>query len=158
MATPAKTTILAAIKTALENITVTNGFKSTVVTVEQAIKGPNDVLTAIRPWIGYMPERERFEYHGPEYVLCKLPVYIGAHVQAATNALVDTAIVNLQDDIIAALFDDPTFGDTSVDVRLLDGDDDIGDPDRGMGGGEDGYSGTFDMHWEIEYERTTTST
>jgi hypothetical protein len=158
MTTPAKTTILAGVKTALEGITVLAGFKSTVVTVEQAVKGPDEITTAMRPWIGFMPEREKFEYEGPGNIWVTLPVYVGAHVQAATEALVDAAIANLQDDIIAAMFADPRFGETSVDVKLLDGDDDIGDPDRGMPAGETGYSGTFDMHWEISYQRTTGST
>lgn len=158
MATPAKSTILAAIKTALEGILTAGGYKSDVVTVEQAVKGPNDVGTAERPWIGYMPEVERFEYHGPGHIIAKLPFLTGAHVHAATEALVDVAIVNLQDDVIAALFEDPRFGETAVDVHLIDNDDDIGDPDRAMGGGETGYSGTFVMHWMVEYERTTSST
>jgi len=158
MTTPAKTTILAAIKTAFESITVVNGYKSTVDTVEQAIRSANCVLTAKRPWLGFMTERERFEPEGPNYIFVTLPIYVGGHVHATTEALVDAAIANLQDDVIAAIYADPQLGETAVDVKLLDGDDDIGDPDRAMPEGETGYSGTFDQHWEITYQRLTEST
>lgn len=158
MATPHKTTILANVKTTLEGITVANGYKSTVVTVEQKIKNPQDVGTSLRPWIGFRPTKEMFEAEGPHFIRVKMGLYIGAHVNATTEALVDVAITNFQDDIIAAMYSDPTFGETAVDVRLIDGQDDIGDPDRAEGGSSAGYSGTFEQNWEIEYERTTSST
>lgn len=158
MTTPHKTTILANVKTTLEGITVANGYKSTVVTVEQEIKDWQSIGISQRPWIGFRPTRETFEPEGPHYIRVKMGLYIGAHVNASTEALVDAAIVNLQDDIIAAMYSDPTLGDTAVDVRILNGQDDIGDPDRAGGGSSDGYSGTLDQNWEIEYERTTSST
>jgi hypothetical protein len=158
MATPHKTTILAGIKTALEGISIANGHKTDVVTVEQSIKDWQSVPPSLRPWVGFKPNKERYQVDSPYHLWVTLPIYIGAHIIADTEALADIAIVNLQDDIIAALYADPTFGETAVDVKLIDGQSDIGDPDRLEGGAVDGYSGTFDMNWEVIYERTTSST
>jgi hypothetical protein len=158
MATPHKTTIIAAIKTALEGITVANGYKSDVETVEKLIKDWQSVSPSLRPWIGFRPGKERFQADAPYHLWVTLPIEIGSHLIADTEDLVDTAIVNLEDDIINAMYEDPTLGDTSVDVKLIEGESDIGDPDRLEGGAIDGYSGTFVMRWEVTYERTTSST
>lgn len=153
MSTPVKTTILAAVGTALTGIKVISGYKSTVVTVTSTYRVVSDVGSAERPWVFYQPRRERYSSLPYGIYRVTLPLYIGAHVQASTKALADAAMVNLQDDVIKALCADMTLGGNCIDLRLVDGDDDIGDPDTGMGGGETGYSGTFDQNWEITYER-----
>lgn len=160
MGTPAKTTILAAVDTALSGILGAGaGYKSTVVTVEPQIRDASGVPVAERPYLGFMPRRERFVPFSMQIYRVTMPLYVAGHVQASTKALVVAAIINLQDDVIAALCASTggaaecTLGGECIELRLVDGDDDIGDPDTEMGAGESGYSGTFDQNWEIVYER-----
>lgn len=158
MTTPAKQTIIEAIEAGLANITAANGYKSTVATVERVIRNPDEVSAAQRPWVGFVPANtERYELEGPGHIRVTMSLYIGAHVQAATEDLVDAAVTNLQDDIIALMFSEPTFGESAVDVRIIDGHDDIGDSERDMGRGSEGFSGTFDQNWEVHYDRLTAS-
>jgi len=159
MTTPAKTTLLGLVDTALSGITVLGGYKSTIVTVEPQIRDASSVPVSERPYLGFMPRRERFVAFSWQTYRVTMPVYIAGHVQASTKALVVAALINLQDDVVKALCAsidsaaECTLGGNCVELRLVDGDDDIGDPDTEMGGGEAGYSGTFDQNWEIVYER-----
>lgn len=158
MAAAHKATILTAVNTALSGILVASGYKTTVVTVEQAIKDWDQVSSTMRPWVGYMPMVSRFEPQSYESIWTVMPLIVGAHVHGTTAALADAAIIDLQDDIIKALYSDPTFGETGVDVKILTEDDDIGDPDKAIGGTESGFSGTFSQNWEVTYERSTQGT
>jgi hypothetical protein len=144
------------IATVLATITVANGYKTTVTTVERNLKGWDRIGVQGMPWIGLHVESEDFEHHACSNVIrAQLRVAIVAHINAATQALRATGIANLQDDIIAAMNVDQTRGGNASSTYLLSSESDESDPDAiDSKGGQ----GTVIVRFEVVYFRTTTST
>jgi hypothetical protein len=144
------------IATVLATITVANGYKTTVTTVERTIKGWDRIGIQGMPWIGVHVEDEEFEHHACSNVIRSvLKVVIIAHVNAATQALRADAIADLQDDIIAAMNVDQTRAGNASSTYLTGAESDESDPDAiDSKGGQ----GTLMVRFDIVYFRTTTST
>lgn len=155
MATPARKLILDDIKTALEAITVAGGYKTTVVTVERVIRDWADVSAALRPWLGFMPEMERFQFLPGNQIRMVLPVVIIGHLSSTSVDNKHSAISNLHDDIIAALGADATRGGNAINTIITSSEDDTGDPDSLDSAGR---SGTLKVNAEVWYMRTYAST
>jgi hypothetical protein len=146
-------TILDRFGALLATITVANGYKTTVVTVERLIKDWTGVSASQRPWIGYMPRQATYEHNSFNSMHVTLPVMVYAHVSAATVAARDTAVLKLHDDILAAIMSDPTMNQNAIDTTVVLDESDIGDPDTiDMGG----VGGTLTLTFNVLYERTTT--
>lgn len=157
MGTPREQTIVDAIETVFGTISIANGYKSDVTTVEQVIRDWQQVPGGLRPWLGINAGEDAGKPQSFEDVWMTMRVGIGGHVQGDTKALAVIATINLKDDVWAAMYSDPTFGDTAVDATYVSHRDDRADPDCAIGGASKGYGGTFYQFWDIEYERTTGS-
>ena len=155
MATPARKLILDDIKTTLEAITVAGGYKTTVVTVERVIRDWGDVSAAQRPWVGFAPRIEAFQFLPGKQVRVKMPVLIIAHISKADVDTKHAALSDLHDDIVAALGVDPTRAGNAVNTIVLQTEDDTGDPDTVD---STGRSGTLEVTAEVTYMRTYAST
>jgi len=154
MGTPARESILDDVQTTFEGITVANGYKTTVVTVERKIRHWGDVAASERPWIGYMSQPQRFEHKAFGSLRVIMPLYIAAHIAGDTKAEVASALVDLEDDIIAALSVDTTRGGNATMTHIVSQQDDAGDPDTVD---SQGVSGTLEVIAEVIYHRSTGS-
>ncbi len=153
MGTPARQNILDDLQTTFEGITIANGYKSTVVTVEPVIRdwGDPECNADNRPWIGFMPENQTFEHYAFGQLRVTLPIIIIAHINASTKALALIALDNLDDDLIAATMADQTRNSNATMTTLVSSRDDTGDPD--VIHGRDAVSGTLEMKLNIIYHR-----
>lgn len=150
MGTPNRQLIIDNIKTTLESITVANGYKTTVHTVEILVENWETVGGNERPWIGFKPNSQTIETMPFNTMRARLPFSLVAHVNTASKALTKTALDNLHDDIIAALLSDITRGGNACFTTITSHDDDIGNSDstdsRGVGG-------TLRVEFEVVYFR-----
>ena len=80
MATPARRLILENLKTTLEGITVANGYKTNVLTVEPLAKSFADTPTSLKPWIGVHPQREALTYEQGGNIRSVLTVLLICHI------------------------------------------------------------------------------
>ena len=62
MATPSRKLIIDDLKTVLESITVGNGYKSTINTVEVLAKTWLQTSEVIRSWLGIVPQDTTYEH------------------------------------------------------------------------------------------------
>lgn len=154
MGTPLREAILDDVQTTLEGITVANGYKTTVVTVERVIRHWGDVGSSLRPWLGYMSQPQRFTHQPFGQMRTVMPLYIAGHITASTKAAAAAALTNLEDDIIAALEADTTRGGNAVMTHIISQQDDAGDPDTVD---SQGVSGTLELIAEVVYQRDTGS-
>jgi len=155
MATPARKLILDNIKTTLAAILVSGGYKTTVVTVERVIRDWGDVAAALRPWIGFMPRVEQFQFLPGGQIRVVMPVIIVGQVSGTTVDNKHSLLSNLHDDIVAALGVDPTRGGNAVNTLITQIEDDTGDPDTVD---SQGRSGLLEVTAEVHYMRTYAST
>tara|TARA_R110002020_G_scaffold171937_3_gene362049 strand:+ start:1641 stop:2102 length:462 start_codon:yes stop_codon:yes gene_type:complete len=129
MGTPVRKDIVSNIGSVLATITTDNGYKTTVVTVEAVGKTWADVGSGAKPWIGYAPVRESFEYFPGSQIRVVLNVTIIAHISGTTQADRATKLNDLLDDIIAALNLDTTRGGKAIATTITTVETDEGSPD-----------------------------
>ena len=129
MATPARRLILDDVKTVLATITVANGYKSTVKTVEALGKGFADTPVGDKPWAGVYPQQESFSFESGGLIRVTLTLLVMVHISGATVDDRSTALNNLLDDVIAALGEDTTRGSNAVMTTITTVETDEGDPD-----------------------------
>jgi hypothetical protein len=154
MATPARTSILLAIKSALEGITVANGYKTDVNNVDPYLRPSRDVGDAERPHICFgsidVEPYKHKAYDSLETTIKWLAV--GNTAAAATWAAMSEDVNDLLDDIIAAIVGaDDTLGENAVSTYLLWTDTSEADSQWHEGG----YCFAC---FETKYNRDTTST
>lgn len=152
MGTPARTGIILAVKSALEGVTVANGYHTTVALVEPYLRGRDDVPVGQRPYIGFGIGQETAtnEPTSQIYVTTSL-VVVGLVAQAAWTDR-SAAINNLTDDIISAVLRDQTQNNNAVTTKLLTIESDEADADAMADGG------AVVVEFEVVYYRTTGST
>ena len=122
--------ILADIKSTLESISTANGYKTAVDTVEEVLRSRDDVKPGERPYIGFGPDTETVEHTIGSEMRVTLPWTVVGYVSGADWATVSGSINDLRDDIMAAVFEDPTLGDNCTQTLLVSDLTDEGDPDR----------------------------
>ncbi len=159
MATPTRNLIIENVATTLANITTGNGYKTDVTTVSRVIKNWDDVKSSEFPWVGFAFPRENIVHRPFGLVECRLRGHVVGHVNTGTDALRSDLLSNLQDDIIAVLWVDPTRGGYAVSTTLGgtagDAETDEGDPDTID---TKGGTGTLVLPIECFYERTVNAT
>lgn len=160
MATPARKLILDDIADTLADILVANSYKTTVVTVDREVKTWAEVGTTAMPWLGFCATETSFsrQDHQPSgWIKCSMRVVIVGHVNQTTGAEKTDALANLEDDIIAAMLEDPRRGDdgsgpNAIGTYLVASRTDEGDPfTRDSRGG----SGTIVVEFDVLYMRTS---
>jgi hypothetical protein len=153
MATPTQRSILTQLATNLAAITVANGYKTTVATVELTFKDwESAAVDTVFPCIGIAQGPTRYAYHYGR-MRCTLPVNLSVHVDAADASARYDALENLTDDIIKAIYDDHDLSGNAIDVKLITTHPDSGDPDTmdSRGG-----NGSMAVLLEVIYERELT--
>lgn len=154
MGTPARTNILLEIKSALEAITVTNGFNTEVATVEPIIRSRDDVLDGERPYLGFGAGREEIEHLCFQDMRVVMPVTIVGYLDEPTSWTARSAALNLLiDDVLAKLSSDPTLNSNAVSIYFDGQETDEPDPDAGASAGSPG-GGTLIIYLKIPYYRT----
>lgn len=152
MGTPSRTSLQLDIQSTLEAITVANGYKTTVITVEPAWRGRDDVSEGERPYLCWGIDREEYEHQ----MFANLKVDITWSVYGLISETLRTwttmsaALNNLVDDVIAAIMADPTLGGHAVTTLLVASETDEADPDRFEGG----WCG---IDFKTTYHRETTA-
>lgn len=156
VATPSKNLILERIATQLATITVANGYKTTVATVERVLKTWADFdNTNQLPAIGFGPGRIRYKHHGGGEIECTMPLHVIFHTYSTSDSDRSDDICDLEDDIIDAMFEDATWTEAAFDLHLLESETDESDPDTTNA---NGGSGTGELLFEIKFNRTIEST
>jgi len=153
MASPSKNLIMSDLISALEGITVANGYKSNVQAVLRTVQDYDSVRTGTGcPAITLKRSNCAYEYRSCDHIDATLTVDLLVHVDGSTDAARYTAIDNLEDDIIAAVSVDITRGGNAIETRVRSTIDDTGDPDTmdSRGGGSSAV-----ITIDIMFERTT---
>ena len=147
------------LKSTLEGITIGNGFRTGVNTVESVLRHWDDISSEIRPWIGFVAGREIFQYQPSFRMRVTLPFTLAAYLTVTGTG--DTAVDNreseitkLHDDIIVALNADQSRGGNAVMTTIRTVETDEGEDRTCRGGGD----GVLIMTFEVVYHRTTSAT
>lgn len=152
MATPPRNLITADIAATLATITVANGYKTTVQTVDRVIKNWSEIGTEEFPWVGFCFPREQLTERVFGMVDVRMQGVIVGHINTGTDLTRSNLLGNLQDDLIAALHVDCTRGGNAI-TTLLKGDS---ENDEGDSATMDhrGGTGSLVLRFEVFYERT----
>ena len=150
MGTPARKLILNNLGSTLATITTGNGYNTTVATVEAVGKGSGDMGSGLKPWVGYVPNQERFEYFPGGSIRAILSLTIICHIDGATQSARSTTLNNLLDDVIAVLAVDTRRGGSAICTTVTSVDTDEGSPDA------NGF-GSMVINVECPYLRTSSS-
>ena len=143
--------IIAAILAGLQLITVAGGYLTNVVTVEKVLRAWDEIGDSKKPWIGFSPEVERYEYQPSHLIRCFMDLRIVAHVSEKTVDARYTAIENLSDDIIRALRQSVVRGGCADSITLNELQTDQPDPSA--------YgAGSLSMLYTVTYYRTEPTT
>ena len=147
--------ILDELATKLATITTSNGYRTTVTTVERCLRAWDEIKPGQRPWIGFGPNPEAPETfaHSPSNRLdVTLPIIIAACVEAESGAARTEAASNLMNDIRKALYSDIRRGANAISTMILDVASDEIHPDTHL---HDGGTAYFVSRWEVHYYITT---
>lgn len=99
-----KILILQNIQDTLEDITIANGYRTDVVTVEPVWRVWGNVHTRQMPWLGYGVVETRPDPYAPgNEVYPKMSLSIVAHINESSPTAAVTAAANLEDDLIHAM-------------------------------------------------------
>tara|TARA_R100000808_G_scaffold14529_1_gene34233 strand:- start:6438 stop:6908 length:471 start_codon:yes stop_codon:yes gene_type:complete len=156
MATPVRELILDNINTVLNTISIANGYKTDVTTVERALVSWGDIGSAQMPWVGFAPIGQSSVEYKPNHLLhVRLPVTVVGHVSVRSGAAKTEALAALEDDVIAVINADTTRGGNAIRTNWQGTQTDEGNTssDDHRGG-----SGTLVMAFEILYQRTVNKT
>lgn len=121
--------ILANLVTVLSAIDGTGSYSLTMDTVERLAKSADGVKPGQKPWAGivHMQTVAKSE-HGSQF-MCTMDVRIIVHVDAATNSARGAAVDNIIDDVLLAVYTDPTRDANASTTQVLNWETDEGDPD-----------------------------
>ncbi|MAB56863.1 MAG: hypothetical protein CL524_04860 [Aequorivita sp.] len=148
MGTPARKDILDNIETVLNTITTGNGYKTTVTTVEPVAKGWGDMGAGLKPFIGFSPGSERFDYQPCGSIRVVLGIALTCHISGSTQGARSSALNDLLDDIIKALSLDTSRGGKAISTTISQVETDEGSPDSS-------YEGSMLIRVDVAYIRTT---
>ncbi len=148
MAKPLRQLIIDNVQTTLAAISIAGGFRTDVTKVERLIRLYDDIGDTIRPWIGMLVARQRFQYQPGKIIRTTLPITIMAYPVKGIQTEREDRLNDLQDDIFVALNDDQTRGGHAVmtTVREDETDETIG---------EEPGDGVLVMPFDVVYFRTT---
>lgn len=149
MGTPSRQLIVSNLKTTLETITVANGYKSTLHTVQILAKSWLQVPQVIRPWMGVVPQETRYQYLPAGLIRSTFHIDLIAHVANGTYDEKRERLSNLVDDVFAAVSVDTTRNGNAISTTISETDTDEGDPET---------DGTLVIKLDVVYMRTTGST
>ena len=149
MSTPSRKLIIDNLKTTLESITVANGYKSTVNTVEVLAKTWLQVSEVVRPWLGIVPQETQYEHLPAGRVRSVLKISIIGHVANGTYEEKRTRLSDLLDDVWGAVNVDLTRGANAVNTMITASETDEGAPEA---------EGTIVIDLNVVYMRTAGST
>lgn len=156
MATPVRELILDNINTVLNTISIANGYKTDVTTVERTLVSWGDIGSAQMPWVGFAPIGQSSVEYKPNHLLhVRLPVTVVGHVSVRSGAAKTEALAALEDDVIAVINADTTRGGNAIRTNWQGTQTDEGNTssDDHRGG-----SGTLVIAFEILYQRTVNKT
>lgn len=157
MAVTSKALILRDIRSTFEAVSIANGFKTDVTTVEEFLRSRDEVETGNRPLIGFGADQETYEHHMGNVMRVQLPWTAVGYIRETDSEVWDDSldtINDLRDDIIAAIMADHTLGGSATQTLLLSDLDDTADPNR-RDISEDG--GAVVLNFMTTYYRTTGS-
>ena len=126
MASSIRQKIVEDVETSLDAIAIAGGFQTDVTTVERLIRHWDDNKSD-RPWIGFTPSRETYQYQPNNCIRVTLPFQLLAYVDKVDQAVrADTTqkVNDLLDDIIKALMADPTRSGNAVMTTITNDDTD----------------------------------
>ena len=149
MATPSRKLIIDNLKTVLESITVGNGYKSTIKTVEVLAKTWLQTPEVVRPWLGIVPQETTYQHLPAGRVRSILKIDIIGHVANGSYAQKRERLANLLDDIFAAVNVDTTRDGNAISTTVVRSETDEGAPEA---------EGTIVVGLDVVYMRTTGST
>lgn len=129
--------ILAAYKTALESITIANGYNTDVETVEYGVRNFNEVKTrpGLRCWIGIGPTRENLTDRACNQIDSRWEIQLLVHQSAGSRALSDVVDANskIVADIRKALYSEPALGvDGVIQVSITGVETNDASPEAGQ--------------------------
>ena len=135
----------------LENITVANGYRTTVGSVEFVLREWEDAKrSGTFPCLGVSILSESFAYMPSNIIEVSMKIGLTSHSDAPPGEDKLEALSDLQDDIIAAMHVDVTRSANATRTALVLDSTDEADPYSGSR-----PTGTRLMDWLITYERTT---
>lgn len=149
MATPSRKLIIDDIKTALESIQISNGYKSDVTKVEVLAKTWLQVSEVIRPWLGIVPQKTTYQHLPGGLVRATMQLDIIGHVANGTYEVKRERLANLLDDVWATLNVDTTRSRNAVSTTVFETETDEGAPET---------EGTIVVGVNVVFMRTTGST
>lgn len=154
MGQPNRSAIIADLQTTLAGITLANGYKSDVTTVERVFRDREDARaeSAAFPWIGFVVGRQTNSYEPCRQIVSTLNVEIIGHVSASTEDGRTDAVANLEDDIIAALGADTARGGYAIHTVVDESETDESQPDAVD---SSGVAASIIMRVRIVYPRTS---
>jgi len=148
MATPRRKLILDDYITALSGITIANGYKTNVVTVERVIKSWEGSKPGEKPSIGILPQREDITHEPSKQMRVNMTVLVVCHVTGTTIADRYTKLNDLLDDVITALNFDTSRNGYAVSTTVIAVETDEGDDDA-LG------DGSMVVHTQCVFYRTS---
>lgn len=133
MGTPVRTSLLLDIKSKLEKITVDNGYKTTVDTVQEQVRTRDDVKPGELPYVAFGIERESYTHDAFSHVRVAAEVVVVGYIDGGglTWAQKSDGVNDLIDDIIVAMISNFNNSDYAVQCKLLRSLTDEWDPDQG---------------------------
>lgn len=135
MGTPARTNILLDIQSVLGTITVVNGYKTTVVTVEPTFRSRDDVSIAERPYLAFGLGKETVDHDAFNTMRVVAPLVIVGLVSSSSWTTRSELLNKLIDDVVAALSADPQRNSNAISTYFKGWETDEADPDAGADGG-----------------------
>ena len=139
------------LETVLGAISIAGGFQTDVTKVERVIRHWDEVNDVERPWIGFMPSREKLKYQPSDCIRVVLPVKLLAYVDVieedttAGQADRTQKINDILGDVNKALNADQTRGGNATSTTVTSADTDEG---------EDCGVGVVQMDFEVVYFTT----
>lgn len=132
MSTPLRQQILDALVARFETIKTSNGYNTTITTVEVAARGWDELRTRsdLRPWLGIVPQREIYEdLPGYTQTTWSLDVIVHQTADAHTSAAILEANSGVVADVRKVLYANPQLGiDGVISSRIVSRDGSEGSP------------------------------
>ena len=120
--------ILEAIKEMFEDITVANGYRNTITTVEMVTRCHDDPNIGVDglPWIGFVPQKEIISDTSFGENRVDWPIWVLSHFHLVTSGVATalnlaTACSNMFTDIRRKIYENPTLGVEGVTSTRVTG-------------------------------------
>jgi len=151
----ARNDIFDAVDTALSGISTSDPtpYNFTVAKVEKVVRDWNDSETFPRPWIGFRPGIETYDYNPSHIIRCSMELNIVAHMNP-TNGTVDNHYSDIEKmtvDILRALRQDVIRESCAESITLQQTQTSEGDPSAIE-------TASLSMVFSINYYRTEPTT